>query len=149
MKKYRRARGVPCSSGFTLIELMIAIAIVAILTAIALPSYRDYVVRGNIPEATAGLAARQVQLEQYYQDNRTYAGAPASVCADTSGKYFDFSCGTPTATTFLLTATGKGSMAGFRYTVDQAGAKATASVPSGWSTASPNNCWVIKKGGLC
>ena len=48
-----------------------------------------------------------------------------------------------------ITATGKGSMAGFSYTINQTGAKTTGAVPSGWSAASPNTCWVVKKGGLC
>lgn len=57
--------------GFTLIEVMIAVAVVAILAAPALPSYRDYVTRGNIPEATSRLLTKQVQMEQWFQDNRT------------------------------------------------------------------------------
>ena len=64
-------------SGFTLIELMIVVAIVGILATIAYPSYTDYVIRGRIPDATSGLAAKRVQMEQFFQDNRTYVGAPA------------------------------------------------------------------------
>jgi type IV pilus assembly protein PilE len=137
--------------GFTLIEVMITVAIVAILAAVALPSYRDYVIRGNIPEATSRLAARQVQMEQFFQDARTYVGAPACV-ADSTNKVFNFSCagaGAPTATTYTISAVGKGSMAGFTFTINQTGAKTTGAVPSGWAVPSPNNCWVTKKGGLC
>jgi len=134
--------------GFTLIEVMITVAIVSILAAVALPSYRDYVIRGQIPEATSRLAARQVQLEQFFQDNRTYVGAPGCAAENPDNKYFDFSCTTQTAAAFTLQAQGKGSMAGFAYTVDQANVKASA-VPTGWTLPSPNNCWVTKKGGLC
>lgn len=137
--------------GFTLIEVMITVAIVAILAAVALPSYRDYVIRGNIPEATSRLATRQVQMEQYFQDNRTYVGGPACT-ADNTNALFNFSCagaGAPTATTYVLSAVGKGSMAGFTFTINQTGAKTTGAVPSGWSAPSPNNCWTTKKGGLC
>src|SRR5450631_4724882 len=61
------------SKGFTLIELMIVVAIVAILTTIAYPNYRDYVIRGQLVDATQGLSALRANLERYFQDNRTYA----------------------------------------------------------------------------
>ena len=62
-------------AGVTLIELMVALVIIAILSAIALPMYNDYVKRGRIPQATNNLASMRVKLEQYFQDNRTYKGA--------------------------------------------------------------------------
>ncbi len=138
--------------GFTLIELMMVLVVVAILTAIALPSYTSYVTRGKVPDATANLAAKRVQLEQWFQDNRTYVGATACNADTTSSKNFDFSCTVQTATAFTLQAAGKGSMAGFTYTVDQSNAKASAfasPAPSGWVAATPNNCWVTNKGGVC
>ncbi|MGE5649003.1 MAG: type IV pilin protein, partial [Bacillota bacterium] len=61
-------------SGFTLIELMVTVAVVAIIAAVAMPSYRDYVIRGKIPQATNNLSTLRAQLEQYYQDNQTYVG---------------------------------------------------------------------------
>src|SRR5450631_654421 len=61
--------------GFTLIEVMVVVAIIAILAAIALPNYTDYVTRGRIVEATAGLGDARNKMEQYYQDNRTYPTA--------------------------------------------------------------------------
>ena len=146
-------------SGFTLIELMIAVVVVAILSSIAIPNYTAYVTRGNITDATSGLSTRQVQMEQFYQDNRTYAPvAPVTnACtADTKAKYFDFSCtgaGAPTATTFIISAVGKNSMAGFKFTIDQNGVRTTlidgAVAPSGWTNPNPNTCWVTKKGGVC
>jgi len=140
-------------SGFTLIEVMIVVAIVAILGTIALPAYNDYVIRGHIPEATAGLATRQVQAEQYFQDNRTFADAPGNpnpgCVANTQSNYFDFACSSANATTYTLTATGKGLMNGFVFSVNESNAKSTVGVPANWSTPTPNNCWVTKKGGVC
>lgn len=133
--------------GFTLIELMIVISIVSILTAIAFPAYSDYVIRSRIIESTSNLAAKRVQLEQFFQDNRTYDGASACVADSTTSEYFDFSCTVQTATTYVLQSTGKGSMAGFTYAIDQDNAKSTTSVPSGWATNA--SCWVTKKGGVC
>lgn len=140
--------------GFTLVEILITIAIVGILSAIALPAYRDHLTRGRIPEATSGLAIKQGQIEQFFMDRRTYVSATA--CADdTAGKFFDFSCDdssnatTATASAFTLTAKGKGAMEGFSYTINQDGAKTTSALPSGWTTPSPNNCWATKKDGSC
>jgi len=133
--------------GFTLIEVMITVAIVAILAAVAMPAYTDYITRGHIPEATAGLSERQVRMEQFFQDNRTYANALP--CASFAAKHFTFSCDSATATAFALVATGTGPMAGFKYSVDQSGAKKTEAVPTGWDLPSPNDCWVTKKGGVC
>jgi type IV pilus assembly protein PilE len=139
--------------GFTLIEIMIAIAILAILASLALPSYRDYVTRGNIPEATSRLLAKQVQMEQWFQDRLTYAGGPGCAADTASSNLFDFKCNdgsdAVSATAYIITAVGKGSMNGFKFTVDQTGAKTTRAVPSGWSQHSPNNCWITKKGGIC
>ena len=60
------------TGGFTLIEVMIVVAIVAILAALAMPLYIDYIRRGRIPEATSNLSSQQVKMEQWFQDNQTY-----------------------------------------------------------------------------
>ena len=133
--------------GFTLLELMIVVAVVGILTLVAVPSYKDYVTKGKIPEATANLATKRVQMEQFFQDNRTYVGAPACTAGTTASQYFDFSCPVQTATTYTIQPAGKSSMAGFISTITEANVKATTAVPSGWSTNA--TCWVTKKGGTC
>lgn len=146
------AFGTRRNQGFTLIEVMIVVAIVAILSMIALPAYRDYVIRGNIPEATSELATRQVKAEQYFQDNHTYdnvsATNPNPACAAVSGKNFNFACSSQSTEAFTITATGKGSMLGLNYSVDNQGTKKTTAVPSGWTTPS-SDCWVTRKGGVC
>jgi type IV pilus assembly protein PilE len=133
--------------GFTLIELMVVVAIVAILAKVAFPVYSNYVIRGKIPEATSNLSSKRVQMEQSYQDNRTYVGASACTNDTTSSKYFTFSCAA-TATTYTLTATGTSSMAGFTYTIDQSNVKQTTAAQTGWTPTS-TTCWITKPGGVC
>lgn len=141
------------SSGLTLIELMVAVAIIGILAAVALPAYTQYVQRGRIAEATAQLSTARVQLEQYYQDNKNY-GSTATTCGNalgiSSGDAFDFTCrwgSTSSNQSFLLTATGKGSMAGFAFTLDHDNARSTTAFPG--VNVLPLACWISKKGEAC
>lgn len=138
-------------NGFTLIELMIVVAIAGILAVIAVPAYTNYVIRGKIPDATSNLAAKRVQLEQYFQDNHTYTGAPACNLDTASSKYFKFTCPTLTATTYTVQADGIGSMAGFSYTIDESNTKTSAIVApadSSWIAVN-SGCWITKQGGAC
>jgi type IV pilus assembly protein PilE len=143
-------------NGFTLIELMIVVAIIGILSAIALPAYSNYVIRAKIPDATSNLATKRVAMEQYYQDNipHTYAGAPGCNSDSTSSPYYTFTCAgadAPTATNYKITATGTASMTGFVYTVDEANVKTstiTAPANSSWIGTQPS-CWITKSGGAC
>lgn len=132
---------------------MITVAIVAILSAIAIPSYSDYIRRGRITEAVSALADMRVKMEQYFQDHRTYLGACASGTVapiPTATTSFTFSCPTLTASTFQVVATGQAMMTGFSYAVVQDGTRRTLTLPSGWTGASATStCWVIKKDGSC
>jgi len=144
MKQLTKISRRTTDTGFTLIELMIVVAIIAILASIALPMYRDYVIRSAIPEATSGLASLRTQLEVFFDNNRTYVGFN---CAQNSGSNFTFACSTQSAAAYTITATGTGRMAGFQYTLDEANARATPSAGNGWSAN--NNCWVVRKDGSC
>jgi prepilin-type N-terminal cleavage/methylation domain-containing protein len=143
------------SKGFTLIELMITVAIVAILAAIAIPNYRDYVIRGQLVDATNGLAAVRANMERYFQDNRSYAvvGAftpPCTAAVVPNGK-FNINCPGSTLTTFTATATGiAGTIVdGFKFTVDQDGSQTTVvtSPPAPSSFKGCTIAWITKTGG--
>ncbi len=135
--------------GFTLIEVMIVVAIIAILSAIALPNYQEYVKRGQIVDGLVPLADMGGKLEQYFQDNRTYenacgVGGLAPAPAETIR--FKYKC-TLGKTTYTVTAEGQGSMSGFAFTLNQQGQRATTSTPAGWTAGS--NCWSARKDGSC
>lgn len=148
------------SRGFTLIEVMITVAIVAILASIALPSYRDYVLRGQLVDATNLLSAGRANMERYFQDNRTYASVtvggttiypPCSnniaVASRTQGS-FVLTC-TSDANGYTLTATGSGGTNGFTYTVNTTDTRSTTiASPAPW-TAGSYTCWILKKGQSC
>jgi type IV pilus assembly protein PilE len=138
--------------GFTLIELMIVVAIIAILAAIALPAYQDHVTRSKIAEATTNLGQLRVKMEQFFQDNRTY-DSPSAPCKTppSDAKFFTYSCATPSGTTYTITATGVVAqrMGGFTFTIDQNNAKTTTiAAPSNW-TAATASCWISNKNGSC
>jgi type IV pilus assembly protein PilE len=79
-----------------------------------------------------------VAVEQFFLDNRTYANVP---CPASTSK-FALTCASD-ATTYTITATGAGTVAGFIYTVDQADTRTTA---GDWGAG---NCWITRKGDAC
>ncbi|QBC44416.1 type IV pilin protein [Iodobacter fluviatilis] len=134
--------------GFTLIEIMVTIAIVGILAAIAIPQYSDYVTRSRLVEAQSKLSDTRVRLEQFFINNRTYVGFTCTQAA-IGNENFGITCTTQTANTFTITATGTNKMTGFSFTLDDLNQKTSAITAAGWSSPSPNNCWVSKKPNIC
>ena len=133
---------------------MITVAVVAILAAVALPSYRNYVIRGHLATLTNDLQATRAQMEQFYQDNRTYkttstATPPCTATATnhTSPTPYSVVCSNIDVATFTATATGSGVIAGFSYTIDQSDSKtSTLSTAWGGTTAA---CWIMRQGDTC
>jgi type IV pilus assembly protein PilE len=145
--------------GFTLIELMIVVAIVAILSAIAYPSYRKYVMRSNRGEAKAVL----MELAQYMERNYTLSNAynklgsssaaagsftasslPYSQVPKTGAVNYNISFTTLDASNFTMVATPTGSQTADecgKLTVNQLGQNGIDTSSSGSSSATAENCW--------
>lgn len=131
--------------GFTLIELMITVAIVGILGAIAYPSYTEYVRRGHRAEARAGLLQAQQWLERAATATGTYPateGFPSNLAKVPNNRY-DISytpSGTPVSS-FTLTAAPKGAQSGDKcgsYTLTNTGLRGANGSTSG---AIVTECW--------
>lgn len=144
------------NTGFTLIEVMITVAIIGILAAVALPAYNDYILRGQIVDATSGLSAMRADMERHYQDNRTYASIgttfPAPCDIDEAKRKigsFTLSCeGTQDTTTFTLRAVGGGATSDFTYKIKADGTK-SSTVASKWGGGTCSSAWIVKKGQAC
>lgn len=152
-----RGTSLGIARGFTLIEVMIVVAIVAILASVAVPAYTQYIRRGAMQEAFTNLASQRVRLEQFYQDNRAYGPTAATTCGNAAAnaldiadnKYFDYSCTTSNSgQNYTITATGKSSSTvnGYAYTLGDSGAKGTTQFAGATATAA---CWAIKSASEC
>jgi type IV pilus assembly protein PilE len=146
-------------TGFTLIEILIVVAILGILATVAYPSYTQYLVRGRVMEGTSTLADQRVRLEQFYQDNRNYgtgacgtdAGGTARV-ALTATKYFTYTCAlgaggqSYTITAASIAATSGGAAGDWSYTITDRNVRATTKYKGTTSTA---QCWQVKQSESC
>jgi type IV pilus assembly protein PilA len=73
--------------GFTLIELMIVVAIIGILAAVAIPAYQDYIARAQTSEAVSLTAGGKTPLAEYFNDKGFWPAKASDVMGNLAGKY--------------------------------------------------------------
>ncbi len=131
--------------GFTVIELMIVLAVAAILSTIVLPSYSLYAARARVLPGLTKLDLYGAHMDQHFLDLSSYAGAGGcGVPVPPDDEHFSYRCRLA-GRGYLATATGQGLLAGYQYSIDQAGMRMTLSHPNG---APAVRCWSIR-GGTC
>jgi type IV pilus assembly protein PilE len=97
------------SRGFTLIELMIAVVIIGILSAIAIPSYSDYMTKSRRSDAWAALGAAVLEQEKFRANNATYDGSYAVASPD---GYYSITTTLANSTSYTLSADPTGAQLG-------------------------------------
>lgn len=129
--------------GFTLIELMIAVAVIAIIVAIAYPSFVDQLRRSRRSDASGALQRLQLAQERFRANNTTYGATPAAIGegATSQSGYYALSFSGVSATGYTATATAQGAQAGdsqcATLTLTFVGGAATR----GSSPKDPSICW--------
>jgi type IV pilus assembly protein PilE len=125
------------SKGFTLIELMIVVAIIGILAAIAYPNYTEYVRRTHRAEIASLLSEQTQSLERFYSKNGTYQNATGL----SAGNSYYTIVSTVNAQDFTLAATGKGVMLNDKcgvFTITNTGARTNPGATNGTTS---KDCW--------
>lgn len=147
MARYTRFATAGRGAGFTLIELMIVVAVIGVLAAIAYPNYREYVMKSNRSDAKASLTRSAQELTRCFTSFNRYdhddcAEAALYDAAYASAEGYYALTGVINATTFVLTATAAGTQVGDTscntFTLSNTGARTAATSASADATA---RCW--------
>ncbi|MES2885831.1 MAG: type IV pilin protein [Pseudomonadota bacterium] len=129
----------PKIKGFTLIELMIVVAIVGVLAAIAIPSYQSYLRKARRGDAIATLVTMQSQQEKFRANNNAYSSSPTAMGAPASSSYYTYTISNAGVSSYTLTATATATSG---QTRDKQGSTACSPLTLNQSNVkTPAGCW--------
>ena len=144
-------------AGFTLIEIMITVAVIAIIAAVALPSYFDYVTRSRLVEARANLADMRTRMEQFFLDNRTYPATCVAATATPDGRRKSGCRETPSSSAIRARRSGRNHVHDHRdrhvqlrhplHLHRQRSQRPPDNVGSRRAGTRPPDCWITRKSG--
>lgn len=127
--------------GFTLIEMMVTVAVIAILAGIALPSYNAYITRSRIPAGLEALSSYAMRMEQAYQDSGNYGTAACRLAVPAAANFVVTCALSGGGQGFTATATGADLLTGYTYSIDHNATRRTLAHPKGAPAA---DCWSMK-----
>ncbi len=125
--------------GFTLIELMIVVAIIGILAAVAIPAYQDYIARSQVSEAVSLTAGGKTPLAEYFNDKGVWPMAASDVIGNRSGKYVSIiTLGGGTGTVGTISVEARMKDTGVNSAITQGTMILTSADGKQWSCTSGN-----------
>jgi type IV pilus assembly protein PilE len=139
----------PHTRGFTIVEVMVTMAILAILGAVGLPMYSSYVSRSKVPAALDALSSVGTRMEMYYQDRGDYGSNGTcgnGLAMPTPDNFTTVSCSVTAVNgvanqgyTATVTGSSSAGLSAYTYSIDHRGIRATVSHPKG----NKPDCWTI------